>query len=387
MDLSKAELTKYSHHIKLKEVGIQGQGLLKESKVLVIGATELGCSVLQQLCDAGIGLLGILDSNVVEEHMLQTHLLFTKEDIGTYKAKTAALKLKAQNSKSNFKVALNTLSTENILDVITPFDIIVDCSSDTAMHYLINDACCLQNKPQVFAKIDQHHGQLSVVNYQKGPSYRCLFPEEIKSEARSLNTGILSTFPSLMGSMQANEVLKIVLGIGTVLSGKLFRINILDYETAVVSYEKTAAAHVTKLRSLEPKPKPLPKQLPKQLPAAVTAAQLSGMLQEKLDEKEVQDIITEAVEFEKEFVSEALPVSLIGMNAELMCEYIEFVADRLLISLGCDKVYLTNNPFPFMDMISLQGKTNFFEKRVAEYQKAGVMATKEEQMFSLDEDF
>ena len=117
------------------------------------------------------------------------------------------------------------------------------------------------------------------------------------------------------------------------------------------------------------------------------ACLLYSMLQEKLDEKEVQDIITEAVEFEKEFVSEALPVSLIGMNAELMCEYIEFVADRLLISLGCDKVYLTNNPFPFMDMISLQGKTNFFEKRVAEYQKAGVMATKEDQMFSLDEDF
>ena len=278
MDLSKAELTKYSHHIKLKEVGIQGQGLLKESKVLVIGATELGCSVLQQLCDAGIGLLGILDANVVEEHMQQTHLLFTKEDIGTYKAKTAALKLKAQNSKSNFKVALNTLSTENILDVITPFDIIVDCSSDTAMHYLINDACCLQNKPQVFAKIEQHQGQLSVVNYQKGPSYRCLFPEEIKSEARSLNTGILSTFPSLMGSMQANEVLKIVLGIGTVLSGKLFRINILDYETTVVSYEKTAAALVTKLRSLIPNHEPLSKQLP----AAVTATQLSGMLQEKL---------------------------------------------------------------------------------------------------------
>ena len=117
------------------------------------------------------------------------------------------------------------------------------------------------------------------------------------------------------------------------------------------------------------------------------ACLLYSMLQEKLDEKEVQDIITEAVVFEKEFVSEALPVSLIGMNAGLMCEYIEFVADRLLISLGCDKVYFASNPFPFMDMISLQGKTNFFEKRVAEYQKAGVMATKEDQMFSLDEDF
>ncbi|MGB1205060.1 MAG: ribonucleoside-diphosphate reductase small subunit [Chitinophagales bacterium] len=117
------------------------------------------------------------------------------------------------------------------------------------------------------------------------------------------------------------------------------------------------------------------------------ACLLYSMLQEKLDEKEVQDIITEAVVFEKEFVSDALPVSLIGMNATLMCEYIEFVADRLLVALGCDKVYFANNPFPFMEMISLQGKTNFFEKRVAEYQKAGVMATKEEQMFSLDEDF
>lgn len=277
MDLSKAELTKYSHHIKLKEVGIQGQGLLKESKVLVIGATELGCTVLQQLCDAGIGLLGILDANVVEEHMLQTHLLFTKEDVGTYKAKTAALKLKAQNSKSNFKVALNTLSTENILHVIKPFDIIVDCSSDTAMHYLINDACCMQSKPQVFAEIKQYHGQVSVVNYQKGPSYRCLYPEEIKSDDTYTNTGVLATFPSLMGSMQANEVLKIVLGIGTVLSGKLFLINILDFETTVVRYEKTAAAHVTKLRSFKPKSEPLPEPLP----AAVTAMQLSRMLQEK----------------------------------------------------------------------------------------------------------
>ena len=117
------------------------------------------------------------------------------------------------------------------------------------------------------------------------------------------------------------------------------------------------------------------------------ACLLYSMLQEKLDEKEVQAIITEAVVFEKEFVSDALPVSLIGMNAALMCEYIEFVADRLLVALGCEKVYFANNPFPFMEMISLQGKTNFFEKRVAEYQKAGVMAAKEEQMFALDEDF
>lgn len=107
----------------------------------------------------------------------------------------------------------------------------------------------------------------------------------------------------------------------------------------------------------------------------------------RLPKEQVQEIITNAVEIEKEFVSDALPVKLIGMNADLMCQYIEFVADRLLVELGNTKVYNVENPFDFMDMISIQGKTNFFEKRVAEYQKAGVMAGKENQTFSLDEEF
>ncbi|MCC6462984.1 MAG: ribonucleotide-diphosphate reductase subunit beta [Saprospiraceae bacterium] len=117
------------------------------------------------------------------------------------------------------------------------------------------------------------------------------------------------------------------------------------------------------------------------------ACLLYSMLQQKLDPKEVEAIIMEAVMYEKEFITDALPVSLIGMNAEMMGQYIEFVADRLLLSLGNDKVYGTANPFPWMDMISIQGKTNFFEKRVGDYQKAGVMAKREEQVFSTDADF
>lgn len=117
------------------------------------------------------------------------------------------------------------------------------------------------------------------------------------------------------------------------------------------------------------------------------ACMLYSMLEQKLDPKELEDIITEAVMFEKEFVTDALPVSLIGMNAELMCQYIEFVADRLLMSLGNHKVYGTANPFPWMDMISIQGKTNFFEKRVGDYAKAGVMTKREDQVFSTEADF
>ena len=110
-------------------------------------------------------------------------------------------------------------------------------------------------------------------------------------------------------------------------------------------------------------------------------------IQNKLDKSVIEGMITDSVEIEKEFVSDALPVGLIGMNSVLMCQYIEFVADRLLESLGNPKVYNVENPFPWMELISLQGKTNFFEKRVGDYQKSGVMADKDKQVFSLDEDF
>jgi ribonucleoside-diphosphate reductase beta chain len=110
-------------------------------------------------------------------------------------------------------------------------------------------------------------------------------------------------------------------------------------------------------------------------------------LNNKLPEQQVIDIISNAVSIEKEFVTDSIPVKLIGMNADLMCQYIEFVADRLLLSLGCRKIYNATNPFDFMEMISLQGKTNFFEKRVAEYQKAGVAGDSSKNVFSLDEDF
>jgi ribonucleoside-diphosphate reductase beta chain len=117
------------------------------------------------------------------------------------------------------------------------------------------------------------------------------------------------------------------------------------------------------------------------------ACLLYSYLQNKLDPARVQGIIRDAVTIEQEFVTDALPVSLIGMNAKTMSQYIEFVADRLLVSLGCGKIYNATNPFDFMEMISVQGKTNFFEKRVAEYQKAGVMSERNDNVFSLDEDF
>jgi ribonucleoside-diphosphate reductase beta chain len=110
-------------------------------------------------------------------------------------------------------------------------------------------------------------------------------------------------------------------------------------------------------------------------------------LKNQLDKEVVKGIILDAVEIEKEFVTDALPVKLIGMNSDLMCQYIEFVADRLLLELGCSKAFNATNPFNFMELISLQGKTNFFEKRVGDYQKAGVTSSKEDNVFKIDDDF
>ena len=117
------------------------------------------------------------------------------------------------------------------------------------------------------------------------------------------------------------------------------------------------------------------------------ACLLYSQLTHKLPKKTVQEVIANAVDIEKDFVRDALPVRLIGINADLMCQYIEFVADRLLAALGCGKIYNAANPFDFMELISLQGKTNFFERRVSEYQKTGVMSSKEERVFSLTEEF
>ncbi len=117
------------------------------------------------------------------------------------------------------------------------------------------------------------------------------------------------------------------------------------------------------------------------------ACLLYSKLKNQLPKEKVTEIISNAVEIEREFVRDAIPVKLIGMNADMMCQYIEFVADRLLAELGCAKIYNATNPFDFMEMISLQGKTNFFEKRVAEYQKAGVRGDKKDNVFSLEEEF
>ncbi len=228
--LTNQEKERYNRHLKLDNVGLMGQEKLKNAKVLVIGAGGLGCPILLYLTAAGIGKIGVIDDDVIEESNLQRQILFNTEDIGKQKAVVATEKLSKQNPFVQLTHYNERLTIKNALNLFNQYDIIVDGTDNFSTRYLINDACVLTNKPLVFGAIYKFEGQVSVFNYKGGPSYRCLFPEPPKEDStpNCSEVGVLGVLPGIIGTMQASEVLKIVLNIGEVLSGKLQVLNLLD---------------------------------------------------------------------------------------------------------------------------------------------------------------
>jgi len=238
--LTKEELSRYSRHISLQEVGLAGQEKIKAASVLVIGAGGLGCPALQYLAAAGVGRIGIIDFDKVDISNLQRQILYTTEDIGKSKAKTAAARLSANNPLVTFHSYTEQLTVENALTIIESYDIIVDGSDNFSTRYLVNDACVILNKPLVFGSIFKFDGQVAVFNYtddkgHRGPTYRCLYPEppEDGEMPSCSEIGVLGVLPGIMGTLQANEALKLILGIGHPLSGKLFTLDALTMQTHV----------------------------------------------------------------------------------------------------------------------------------------------------------
>lgn len=222
-------MKRYSRHITLSEVGLIGQLKIAESKVLVIGAGGLGAPLLLYLTAAGVGTIGIVDSDTVSLSNLQRQVLFREQDLDLNKADIAKELLSARNSELNITAYPVALSTSNALEIIKPYDIVVDCTDNFRTRYLINDACIKLNKPFVFAAIYKFEGQLSVFNYAGGPTYRCLFPTPPKAGEvpNCEEAGVMGVLPGILGTYQANEVLKMILNLGEVLSGKLVSINLL----------------------------------------------------------------------------------------------------------------------------------------------------------------
>ena len=233
--LNLEEKKRYNRHILLSAVGESGQEKLKKASVLVIGAGGLGCPILQYLTAAGVGTIGIIDFDVVEESNLQRQILFTTQDIGKNKALVASERLKNLNPFVKFDSYQEKLSVLNALDLFKNYDIIVDGTDNFSTRYLVNDAAILTNKPFVSGSIFKFEGQISVFNYKNGPSYRCLFPVLPTKESipNCSEVGVIGILAGIIGTQQANEVIKIILEIGEVLSGKL-----LVYNALKVSYSQ-----------------------------------------------------------------------------------------------------------------------------------------------------
>lgn len=249
MKLNNNEKTLYSRHLLLNEIGLKGQEKIKSAKVLVIGAGGLGCPIIQYLTAAGVGTVGIVDGDKVDITNLQRQILFTVDDIGKSKARAASNRMKQLNPYVKFEIIEEFLTKKNALDLFKIFDIIVDGSDNFQTRYLCNDAAVLTNKPLVFGSIFKFEGQVSVFNYNNGPTYRCLYPTPPKqgSVPSCSEIGVLGLLPGIIGSYQGNEVIKIICGIGDVLSGKLLTINTLHNQHFVLGFEKNINIEVTEL--------------------------------------------------------------------------------------------------------------------------------------------
>jgi adenylyltransferase/sulfurtransferase len=246
--LTSDEITRYSRQIRLAEIGKEGQKKIKGTAVLVVGAGALGCPVLQYLTAAGVGTLGIVDNDWVDLTNLNRQVLYTLKDIGKPKPLAARERLRLLNPEVKFNIHFMRLDKESALKIISLYDIIVDCTDNFASRYLINDSCVILRKPLVYGAIHKFSGQLMVLNYNNGPTLRCIFPEAPHPlEVPSCEEfGVIGSIPGIIGSMQATEVFKIILGLDGVLSGKLFMIDTVNFTTWISGFEKNPDLPVIK---------------------------------------------------------------------------------------------------------------------------------------------
>ena len=247
INFTKEELARYNRHIIIPEFGIEAQKKLKAAKVLVIGSGGLGSPLLLYLAAAGVGTLGIVDLDVVDDSNLQRQVLFGVQDIGTPKVGAAKIRLKQLNPHIKIKTYNTQFTSKNALEIIKDYDVVADGTDNFPTRYLVNDASVLAGIPNVYASIFQFEGQVSVFNYTdkngtKGPNYRDLYPTppEPGLIPNCAEGGVLGVLPGIIGSLQANEVIKVITGVGEPLSGRFFVFDALTFETRTLKITKRA---------------------------------------------------------------------------------------------------------------------------------------------------
>ncbi len=229
-DLSNEEIARYSRHLLLPEVGMDGQKKLKAAKVLCVGTGGLGSPLALYLAAAGVGTIGLVDFDVVDSSNLQRQIIHSTESIGRPKIDSAEERLKGLNPFTNIVKFETMLTSANALEIISQFDVIADGTDNFQTRYLVNDACVLTGKPNAYGSIFRFEGQASVFATKDGPCYRCLYPEPpppglVPSCAEG---GVLGILPGLVGVIQATEAIKLILGVGEPLIGRLLLVDALN---------------------------------------------------------------------------------------------------------------------------------------------------------------
>jgi len=245
---SREELARYDRHIIIPDFGLEAQKKLKAAKVLVIGSGGLGSPVLLYLAAAGVGTIGIVDFDVVDDSNLQRQVLFGVDEVGKLKAEAARDRLESLNPYIDIVVHNIRLTSENALSIIKQYDVVADGTDNFPTRYLVNDACVLLDKPNVYASIFQFEGQVSVFNYvndkgERGPNYRDLYPTPpppglVPSCAEG---GVLGVLPGIIGSLQALEVIKVVTGVGELLNGRFYIFDAMNFESRTFKIKRNPA--------------------------------------------------------------------------------------------------------------------------------------------------
>jgi molybdopterin/thiamine biosynthesis adenylyltransferase/rhodanese-related sulfurtransferase len=239
-DLSRGEISRYARHLIIPDVGVEGQKRLKAARVLLVGAGGLGSPVALYLAAAGVGHLGLVDFDVVDVTNLQRQILHGTKDVGRRKIDSARERIADINPFAELTTYETALTSRNALGIIEHYDLVVDGTDNFPTRYLVNDACVMLGKPNVYGSIFRFEGQASVFSAKDGPCYRCLFPEPpppgtVPSCAEG---GVLGVLPGLIGTIQATETIKLILGIGEPLVGRLLLVDALGAQFRTVKVRK-----------------------------------------------------------------------------------------------------------------------------------------------------
>lgn len=302
---------RYARHIAIPEFGLKGQEKLKNGKVLVIGSGGLGSPVLLYLAAAGVGTIGIVDFDTVDDSNLQRQVLFNVNDLGQSKAETAKAKLQALNPHISIIVHKTRFTRENALELVSGYDVVADGTDNFPTRYLVNDACVLAGKVNVYASIFQFEGQVSVFNFEnpdgsRGPNYRDMFPVPPPPGLvpNCAEGGVLGVLPGIIGSMQACEVIKVLTGVGEPLAGRLFLYDAASFTTRMLKVQKNPATKITELINYE------------QFCGVETAADQQPV--KEITVWELNDWMTQGIDFQLIDVREPHEFAIANLEGELI---------------------------------------------------------------------